>query len=131
MCKIKFWACSRDHLERSDWSRNIIGSFPRAEQLYIEMNVYGTTFHRGKSIVKYVKSLIIVDILSGSRNVPTECFPGSFRAYKGVKENIEAQSMATAQRDSYNRSCCPRPLTRRENDLEKDDEACRRKIHPR
>ena len=82
MCKIKFWACSRDHLERSDWSRNIIGSFPRAEQLYIEMNVYGTTFHHGKSILKYVKSLIIVDILSGSRNVPTECFPGSFRAIK-------------------------------------------------
>ena len=51
--------------------------------------------------------------------------------YKGVKENIEAQSMATARRDFYNRSCCPRPLTRRENDLEKDDEVCRRKIQPR
>ena len=29
-----------------------------------------------------------------------------------------------------NRLFCPRPLTRRENDLEKDDEASRRKFTP-
>ena len=46
------------------------------------MNVYGRTFHRGKSIEKYRRSLIIDDILSGGRNVSTEYYPlaGSFRA---------------------------------------------------
>ena len=38
MCKIKFWACSRDHLERSDWSSDIMFFFAgrttmRAEEL--------------------------------------------------------------------------------------------------
>ena len=46
------------------------------------MNAYGRTFHHGKSIEKYMTSLIIDDILSGVRNVPTEYYPlaGSFRA---------------------------------------------------
>ena len=46
------------------------------------MNVYGRTFHRGKSIEKYRRSLIIDDILSGGRNVSTEYYPltGTFGA---------------------------------------------------
>ena len=40
------------------WSAQIgyvtLCSFPRAEQLYFEMNAYGTTFHHGKSIEKYM-----------------------------------------------------------------------------
>ena len=44
------------------------------------MNAYGRTFHRGKSIEKYIRSLIIDDILSGGRNVSTGYYPGSFRA---------------------------------------------------
>ena len=43
-------------------------------------NAYGRTFHRGKSIEKYMRSLIIDDILSGGENVSTEYYPGSFRA---------------------------------------------------
>ena len=43
-------------------------------------NAYGSTFHRGKSIKKYMRSLIIDDILSGGVNVSTEYYPGSFRA---------------------------------------------------
>ena len=35
---------------------------------------------RGKSIEKYMRSLIIDDILSGGGDVTTECYPGSFRA---------------------------------------------------
>ena len=35
-------------------------------------NGYGRTFHRGKSIEKYMKSLIIDNILSGGENVSTE-----------------------------------------------------------
>ena len=43
-------------------------------------NAYGRTFHRGKSIEKCMRSLIIDDILSGGENVSTEYYPGSFRA---------------------------------------------------
>ena len=43
-------------------------------------NAYGRTFHRGKSIEKYMRSLIIDNILSGGENVSTEYYPGSFRA---------------------------------------------------
>ena len=53
--------------------------FSRAEQLCLEMNAY-STFHRGKSIEKYKRTLIIDDILSGGANVSTEYCPGSFRA---------------------------------------------------
>ena len=143
-------------------------------------NAYGRTFHRGKSIEKYMRSLIIDDILSRGGNVSTEYYPGSFRAigskYKvsGVAvsnvwktfcqmgENLPRHAAARGQPkrpaepeldlvqllikcrpsrtyrggvhgngfDFYNRPCCLRPLNRRENDLEKDDEARRRKIHP-
>ena len=55
---MKFWACSRDHLERSDWARDIKFLFG-AEQLCYEINAYGRTFHRGKSIAKYMRSLVI------------------------------------------------------------------------
>ena len=55
--------------------------FSRAEQLSgFEMNPYGGTLHRGKSIEKYLRSLIIDDILSEGGNVSTEYYPGSFRA---------------------------------------------------
>ena len=37
-----------------------------------QMNAYGRTFQLGKSIEKYIRSLIIDDILSGGRNVSTE-----------------------------------------------------------
>ena len=43
-------------------------------------NAYGRTFDRGKSTEKYMRSLIIDDILSGGGNVSTEHYPGSFRA---------------------------------------------------
>ena len=43
------------------------------------MNAYGRTFHRGKSIGKDMRSLIIDDILSGGGDVSTEYYPGSFR----------------------------------------------------
>ena len=43
-------------------------------------NAYGRTFHRGKSIEKDMRSLIIDDILSGGGNVSTEYYPGCFRA---------------------------------------------------
>ena len=55
------------------WSAQIghatLCSFSRAEQLYLQMYAYGRTFYRGKSIEKYVRSLIIDDILSGGGNV--------------------------------------------------------------
>ena len=78
MCKIKFWACLRDHLERSVWSRGIM-FLQRIEQVCFEMNEYGRTFHRRKSVEKDMRSLIIDDILSGGGNVSTEYYPGSFR----------------------------------------------------
>ena len=79
MCKIKFWACSRDHLERSDWSSDIMFLFAGRTTLP-QMNAYGGTFHRRKSIEKYMGYLIIDHILSGGRNVSTEYYPGRFRA---------------------------------------------------
>ena len=68
MCNMKFWACSRDHLERSDGPRDIMFLFG-AEQLCYEMNACGRTFHRGKSIAKHMRSLNIDDILGGGGNV--------------------------------------------------------------
>ena len=44
------------------------------------MNPYGGTLHCGKSIEKYLRPLIINDILSGGGNVSTEYYPGGFRA---------------------------------------------------
>ena len=81
VCKIKFWARSRDHLERSDWSSGIMVLFAGRTTL-LQMNVYGRTFHRGKSIEKHMRSLIIDDILSEGRNVSTEYYPGNFRAIR-------------------------------------------------
>ena len=70
------------------WSAHIghvtLCVFSRTEQLCFEMNAYGRPFHRGKSIEKYMRSLIIDDILSGGGNVSTEYYPGRFRA-KGSK----------------------------------------------
>ena len=57
-----------------------------------------------------------------------KCRPS--RTYKGINERIYPGAVHGNSFDFYNRPCCPRPLTRRENDLEKDDEARRRKTHP-
>ena len=43
--------------------------FSRAEHVCFQMNEYGRTFHRGKSILMDMRSLIIDDILSGGGNV--------------------------------------------------------------
>ena len=83
MCKLKFWACSRDHLKRSDWSRRSRNMFLFASRTTLLRNEsYGRTFHRGKSIElkKYMRSLIIDDILSEGGNVSTAYYPGSFSA---------------------------------------------------
>ena len=45
-----------------------------------EMSANGRTFHNGKSIEKYMRLLIVDDILSGGGNVSTEHYPGYFRA---------------------------------------------------
>ena len=66
-------------MERSDWSSDIMFLFADRTTLP-QMNAYGRTLHRRKSIEKYMRSLIIDDILSGGRNVSTEYYPGSFRA---------------------------------------------------
>ena len=53
MYQLKFWACSRDHLKRSEWSRRSRNMFlfaSRATSLRNES--YGRTFNRGKSIEK-------------------------------------------------------------------------------
>ena len=55
--------------------------------------------------------------------LPIKCRPS--RLYKEHRGALHGNSF-----DFYNRPCCPRPLTRRENDLEEDDKASRRKIHP-
>ena len=57
-----------------------------------------------------------------------KCRP-SRTLYKGIKENIEVQSMATALISTIGRAV-EGPVTRRDNDLEKDNEASRRKMHP-
>ena len=130
----------------------------RAEQLCPEMNAYGRTFHGGKSIEKHMRWLIIDDILSGGGNVWTEYYPGSFRAIgskckvSGVpvsnvwmtfcqtRENLPLHAAARGQPKKLAEpeldlvrlliKCRPSRTSERENDLEKDDEAYRRKRHP-
>ena len=83
-----------------------------------------------------------LDLLSNGRNLPLHAAARGQPTAKRLAESeldlvhvlikcrpIEAQSMATASPDFYNGPCCPRPLTRTENDLEKDDEVSRRKLH--
>ena len=48
--------------------------FSWAEQLCLEMNAYGRTFHRGKSIEKYTYKYF-----EWRRNVSTEYYPGSVK----------------------------------------------------
>ena len=82
-----------------------------AEQLYYEMNAYGKTFHRGKSIAKYMGSLIIDDILSGGENVSTEHYLGSFRAI-GSKYKVSGVTSFKRMEDllpngrNYPSPCC-------------------------
>lgn len=52
------------------------------------MNAYGRTFHRGKSIEKDMRSLIIDDILSGGGGVSTDYYPGSFESKYKVSSVI-------------------------------------------
>ena len=53
MCKLKFWACSRDHLKRSEWSRRSRNMFLFASRTTLLRNEsYERTFHRGKKIEK-------------------------------------------------------------------------------
>ena len=89
ICKIQFWACSRDRLELSDWSRDIMFLFAGRAKV----NAYGRTFQRGKSIGTYMRSLIIDDILSGGGNVSTEYYPGSFRA-RGLKYKVSGVTVS-------------------------------------
>ena len=56
-------------------------------------NAYGRTFHRGKSIEKYMRSLIIDDILSGGGNVSTEYYPVTFRAI-GPKYKVSSVAVS-------------------------------------
>ena len=72
MCKLKFWACSRDHLKRSEWSRRSRNMFLlQAEQLHFEMNRTEELSTVGNQLKKYMRSLIIDDILSEGGNVST------------------------------------------------------------
>ena len=56
--------------------------FSRAEQLSLKWM---------KSIEKYMRSLIIDDILSGGRNVSTEYYPGSFRAIGSKVNKVQSK----------------------------------------
>ena len=81
------------------WSARIghvtLRFFSRAEQLCFEMNEYGRTFHRVKSIEKYMKSLIIDDILTGGGNVSTEYYLRTFRA---IGSNYKVSSVTSFKR---------------------------------
>ena len=68
MCQLKFWACSRDHLKRSEWSRRSRNMFLF---VYFEMNRTEELSTVRKKLKKYMRSLIIDDILSEGGNVST------------------------------------------------------------
>ena len=76
------------------------------------MNEYGRTFHRVKSIEKYMKSLIIDDILTGGGNLSTEYYLGTFRAtgsnYKvsGVTSFKRMEDLLSNERKSPSPCCC-------------------------
>ena len=55
-------------------------SFSQAEQLYFEMNRTEELSTVGNQLKKYIRLMIIDDILSEGGNVSTEFYPGSFRA---------------------------------------------------
>ena len=73
MCKNKFWACSRDHLKRSDWSRRSRNMFLFASRTatLLLMNRTEELSTVGNQLKKYMRSLIIDDILSEGGNVST------------------------------------------------------------
>ena len=68
MCKLKFWACSRDHLKRSEWSRRSRNMFLFASRT---MNRTEELYTVGNQLKKYMRSLISDDILSEGGNVST------------------------------------------------------------
>ena len=55
-------------------------SFREQNNFAWKINPHGGTLHCLKSIEKYLRSLIIDDILRGGGNVLTEYYPRSFRA---------------------------------------------------
>ena len=70
MYKLKFFACASDHLKRSDWSRRSRNMFQQL--LYFEMNTSTEDLSTvGNQLKKYMRSLIIDDILSEGGNVST------------------------------------------------------------
>ena len=73
------------------------------------MNTYERTFHRGKLIEKYMRSLIIDDILSGGGNVSTEYYPGRFRAI-GSKYKVSGVTCFKRMEDLWSNErespCC-------------------------
>ena len=92
----------------------------------LQFQTYGRPFVRREKIFLFMLQLGVYR--KGWRNenridlvqLLIKCRPS--RNYKDIKLNIEAHSTATA---SISRPYCPRPLTRREIDFEKDDEASR------
>ena len=81
MCKRKFWACSRDHLKRSDWSRRPPNMFLFASRTTLLRNEsYGRTSHRGKSVEKVYEVTDYWWYFEWRRECSTEYYPGSFRA---------------------------------------------------
>ena len=87
---------ARVTIQRAQIGHETLCSFPRAEQLYFETNAYRTTFHHGKSVEKYMKSLIIDDILSGGR----ECFKRVL-SRKFQSDRIKVQSKRCYQFLNY------------------------------
>ena len=65
---------------RSAQIGHVTCSFSQTEQLYFEMNHTEELSTVGNQLKKYMRSLIIDDILSEGGNVSTEYYPGSFRA---------------------------------------------------
>ena len=69
--------------------------FPRAEQLCFD--AHGRIFHRGKSVGKDTRSLIIDDILSRGGDVSTEVYPGRLRAL-GSKYKVSGVTVSNIRK---------------------------------
>ena len=73
MCKITFWACSRDHLERSDWSRDMF--LLAGRKTWLRSECVRKNVPPWENQLKSMRSLIVDDILSGGGNVSTKYYP--------------------------------------------------------
>ena len=69
LARVTIWSAQIGH---------VTCSFSQAEQIYFEMNRTEERSTEGNQLKKYMRSLIIDDILSGGGNVLTEYYPGSF-----------------------------------------------------